>query len=53
MQIIFDENADKAAIEIYDLIKTALQVGEFKLSHVEMIAELTTELAARKKEEES
>lgn len=53
MQIIFNNNPDIAAEEIYMTIKTAARNGVFNLKHVEAIAELTTELANRLKEEKS
>ena len=53
MQIIFDNNPDKAVEEIYMTIKNAAKSGVFSLSHVEAIAELTTELANRLKVEEA
>lgn len=47
MQIIFDNNPDKAVEEIYMLIKTAVKTDVFCLKQVEALAELTTELANR------
>lgn len=53
MQIIFDDNPDRAVEEIYMVIKTAVKANVLNLKHVEALAELTTELANRLKEEES
>ena len=51
MQIIFDNNPDKAVEEIYSMIKTAAKAGVFNYKNVEAIAILTAELAGRLKEE--
>ena len=42
-----------AVEELYDVIKFSYEIGRIKKEHVEALAELTTELANRLKEEES
>lgn len=53
MIIVFDNNPDIAADEIYTLAKNAYKNGVFKSSHIEALADLFTELANRLKEEEA
>ena len=55
MQIVFDSNPDVTVEEMYYVAKVALENPEssWELKHVEALAELFTELAARKKEEAS
>lgn len=52
MKIMFMKTHEETVEDLYSQIKDALHSGELDVDDVESIAELTTELAARTKEEQ-